>query len=230
MKRVRLITTDKHNGKEAISRTPLRNRYFFEGAWHEVELPVKTVKFALPKGDKKTEITVKPEILRDAQIIETTEAIYAELGEMFDIRVLTSHVVCEMADQNKYPREATIDRQLRCLREYGKLNYEVIDEQKGLYRKLPVISKTCVEQVKIEFQPDWKRRFVEFLKREKAYQLYTSNLRSFKNIHEVFEHVKKNNDLGGLVTYGFDWGKTPEGDYYWTKLSIKWRAIYNGKN
>jgi len=134
MKRVRLITTDEHNGKEAISRTPLRNKYFFEGAWHEIN------------------VTVKPEILRDAQIIEVTEAVFAELGDTFDIRVLMSHVGCEMTDQGKYPREATIDRQLRQLRQYGKLNYEVVDDRKGLYLKLPVVSKTCAEQVKMEFK------------------------------------------------------------------------------
>ena len=140
MKKVRLITEDEHNGKEAISRTPLRNRYFFEGAWHEVKLKIPTF------DDDPLCLHYpfwKPVILRDAQIIEATEAIFAEMPETFDIRVLTNKVDIEMYDCNKRPREATIDRQLRQLRQYGKLNYEVVDDQKGLYRKLAVNERVC---------------------------------------------------------------------------------------
>jgi hypothetical protein len=149
MKRVRLITTDKHNGKEAISRTPLRNRYFFEGAWQEITLPTKTESITI-KGEKgHVTLQIKPEILRDAQIIETVEAVFADLSDTFDIRVLIDHVECETPNR---VHESTIQRQLCQLRQYGKLNYEVVDEKKGTYRKLPVMSKTCAEQVKMKFK------------------------------------------------------------------------------
>jgi hypothetical protein len=215
MKKVRLITPDQHNGKEAISRTPLRNRYFFEGAWQEVDIKTTNADdFCEPSE------YIYPEILRDAQIIETTEAIFAEMLDTFDIRVLTRRVEMEMFDSKKMPREATIDRQLRQLREYGKLNYEVVDEQKGLYRKLTVVSKTCVEQVKMEFQPDWKKRFVEFLKEEK---MYTAFLKAAKiKLEEI--HIDLVNYVDGI----FIWDD--EKALRWDELNEKWRAIYNGKN
>lgn len=207
MKRVRLITTDKHNGKEAISRTPLRNRYFFEGAWQEIN------------------VAVKPEILRDAQIIETIEAIFAELGNNFDIRVLIDHVECETPNR---VHEATIQRQLCQLRQYGKLDYEVIDEKKGTYRKLPVASKTCAEQVKIEFQPDWKKRFVEFLKDEGAYERYINCISDpyikfsgdhFTNIDEMIKDIKT---PCYYISSAFNWIR--EDIKFWNTLNHKWEG------
>ena len=213
MKRVRLITTDDHNGKEAISRTPLRNKYFFEGAWHEVN------------------VTVKPEILRDAQIIEVTEAVFAELGDTFDIRVLTRRVESEMFDSGKQPREATIDRQLRQLRKYNKLNYEVVDEQAGTYRKLPVNSKP--EQLEANFKPDWKKRFIEFLKEEGAYEKFEENIKNpylqplklalaWKNIFSQPESK--------YLERAFMWIASRPGYNFWSELNMKWRGICDGKN
>lgn len=135
MKKVRLITADKNNGKLAISRTPLRNKFFFEGAWHEIN------------------VTTKPEIIKDASIIETTHAIYSELTDTFDISNLISSVEIAMWDHKRRPRPATIDRRLRDLKETNLINYEVVNSAKGIYKKLPVSSKTCAEQIKMEFQP-----------------------------------------------------------------------------
>jgi hypothetical protein len=225
MKRVRLITTDKHNGKEAISRTPLRNRYFFEGAWQGVKL--KKI-----DDPELSEITgyVHPTILRDAQIIETVEVVYADLSDTFDIRVLIDHVECETPNR---VHEATIQRQLCQLRQNGKLNYEVIDSSKGTYRKLPVMSKTCTEQVKMEFQPDWEKRFVKFLKEEGAYENFKANIKNpvlhSQNIPLTLEEVF-NSGMTGYLTMSFIWNKSKQGFVYWNKLDYKWRAIYNGKN
>jgi len=217
MKRVRLITTDQHNGKEAISRTPLRNRYFFEGAWQEVML----TPLAHPEINRVQKFRM-PVILRDAQIIETVEAVYAEMSEEFDIMELIKTVDKE---SERCMHQATIQRQLCQLRQYGKLNYEVVDEQKGTYRKLPVVSKTCVEQVKIKFQPDWKKRFVEFLKEEGAYRKYMTHLRAQKrtNFIDYFSDEEKYI----FVTAAFTWHDTS----YWSELNYRWqKEVYNGKN
>lgn len=220
MKRVRLITTDENNGKEAISRTPLRNRYFFEGAWREVNLKPKAEEEI--NGRQKYRL---PVILRDAQIIEATEAIFAEMPETFDIRALTNKVDIEMYDCNKRPREATIDRQLRQLRQYGKLNYEVVDDQKGLYRKLAVKERICAEQKKIDFEQDWGKRFVKFLKKEKVYNLYVK----YSMIH-ISDLVKKHFPEYGYISGAFLWWNTDEGDLFWRNIDKKWKEICNGKN
>lgn len=225
MKRVRLITEDEHNGKEAISRTPLRNKYFFEGAWHEVNLKPKAEEEI--NGSQKYRL---PEILRDAQIIEATEAIFAEMPETFDIRVLTNKVDIEMYDCNKRPREATIDRQLRQLRQYGKLNYEVVDDQKGLYRKLAVKERVCAEQKKIDFKTDWEKRFVEFLKEEGVYKKYVKLLTHDRKepLSEFLKRLEKNDQIDLCVSGAFPW---PKKDVtFWSIINEKWRAICDGKN
>lgn len=223
MKKVRLITDDKFNGIEAISRTPLRNRYFFAGAWHEVELK-EIIDVDWPVNPIKS--FIKPEILRDAQIIETVEAVYAEMTNTFDIMYLIQRVECEMPTKK---HEATIQRQLCQLRQYGKLNYEVVDEKKGTYRKLPVVSKTCAEQVKMDFQPDWKKRFVEFLKKEGAYNEYMGRLKQWRTepFSTYFTNIEREGNIEILISGAFSW---PVPDIrYWNDLNLKWRAIYNGK-
>lgn len=221
MKKVRLITTDQHNGKEAISRTPLRNRYFFEGAWHEVML----TPLAHPEINGVQKFRM-PVILRDAQIIEVTEAVFAEMSEEFDIMELIKTVDKE---SERCMHQATIQRQLCQLRQYGKLNYEVVDDKKGLYRKLSVVLKTCAEQVKMEFKPDWEKRFVEFLKEEGAYEKYVINYKNGPNKESLSDFLKTTPEAEYL-NCSFAWRIAPEGYEFWNELSRKWRAIYNGKN
>jgi hypothetical protein len=198
MKKVRLITTDDNNGKIAISRTPIRNRFFFDGEWHGIN------------------VTTKPEIIKDASILETTHAIYSDLTETFNISHLISKVELEMFDTKRQPRPATIDRRLRDLKETNLINYEVVNSAKGIYKKLPVISKTCDQQVKIEFKPDIKKRFVEFLKAEGAYEKFEKN----KETMPIFRTALENG--GNLLESQFLWANSPEGFTYWLDLDVKW--------
>lgn len=199
MKKVRLITTDELNGKIAISRTPIRNRFFFDGEWHEIN------------------VTTKPEIIKDASIIETTHAIYSDLTETFNISHLISKVELEMFDNKRQPRPATIDRRLRDLKENNLINYEVVNSAKGIYRKLPVVS--C-EQKKIEFKTDVKKRSVESLKAEGAYEKYMESFKKEEPSVDLWKFFE-DDEPDMLVSGAFNWNATIQGHNYWRLLNVK---------
>jgi hypothetical protein len=84
----------------------------------------------------------------------------------------------------------------------------------------------------MEFQPYWKKRFVRFLKEETIYNNFMALMKLNKppwaeSLDELFEEIK--GEEWKAVSHGFKWA---HGDdmQKWLNYSVKWRAIYNGKN
>ena len=118
MKRIKLITDDEFNGKEAFMRWPNPMRIFFING-KEVLL-----------RDAKWSIQDKQPDAPDVVLIN-----FNELPETFNMQVLVERVKQDMYDCKKRPCENNIERRFRELRQQGKLNYRVVDASKRIYTK-----------------------------------------------------------------------------------------------
>ena len=135
MKRVRILTGD-YTGAIAICQIPAKGVY-----WVNFER-------------KELKLDVKPEIIKDASILDVTRITYLEMTETFNIQSLTSRVENYMFENRRQPRIPTIDRRLRDLKELGAINYKVVDRDRGVYKKLPVAERAIQGKINYEVSVD----------------------------------------------------------------------------